>query len=31
MKKEFDLNYSKEKYWLPQDCDRSYNKRPDYQ
>jgi len=30
MKKEFDLNYSKEKYWLPQDCDRSYNKRPDY-
>lgn len=27
---EFDMTYSSEKYWLPKDCDRSYNKRPEY-
>jgi len=30
-KKDFDFTYSKEKYWLPKDCDLSYNKRPEYQ
>lgn len=30
-KTDFDLTYSKEKYWLPMDCDLSYNKRPEYQ
>lgn len=28
--KYFDKNYSEEKYWLPKDCDKSYNKRPSY-
>jgi orotate phosphoribosyltransferase len=27
---DFNVNYSKEKYWLPKDCDKIDNKRPDY-
>lgn len=28
--KDFDLKYDPSKYWLPSDCDKSYNKRPEY-
>lgn len=28
--KEFDKKYNKEKYWFPKDCDKTYNKRPEY-
>lgn len=27
---EFDVNYNPDLYWFPKDCDKSYNKRPDY-
>lgn len=27
---DFSLDYDPEKYWLPKDCDKSYNKRPEY-
>jgi len=27
---EFECTFDADKYWLPSDCDRSYNKRPDY-
>lgn len=27
---EFDFDYNPEEYWLPSDCDKSLNKRPDY-
>lgn len=29
-KEDFDMEYDEEKYWLPKDCDKSYNKRPEY-
>lgn len=29
-KNEFDMNYDPNVYWLPKDCDKSYNKRPEY-
>lgn len=29
-KNDFNYDYDPEKYWLPKDCDRSINKRPDY-
>ncbi len=29
-KKDLDLEFSKDRYWVPFDCDRSFNKRPDY-
>lgn len=28
--KDFSMGYDPEKYWLPSDCDKSYNKRPEY-
>ena len=28
--KEFSREYDKEKYWLPKDCDKSRQKRPEY-
>lgn len=27
---DFSYNYDPDKYWLPPDCDKSVNKRPDY-
>lgn len=27
---EFDTTYNPDVYWLPKDCDKSYNKRPEY-
>jgi len=30
-KSDFDLNYDPDKYWIPDDCDKSINKRPEYQ
>jgi hypothetical protein len=30
LKGDFDLKFSEEKYWIPFDCDKSFNKRPDY-
>jgi len=30
VKNDFNYDYDPEKYWLPKDCDRSINKRPDY-
>lgn len=29
--KDFDTKYDPDKYWLPDDCDKSINKRPEYQ
>jgi orotate phosphoribosyltransferase len=29
-KTEFNLEYDPEKYWFPYDCDKTFNKRPDY-
>ena len=29
-KNDFSFEYDPEKYWLPLDCDRSFNHRPDY-
>ena len=31
IKNDFDLNYDPDKYWLQDDCDKSINKRPEYQ
>lgn len=31
VKSDFDLNYDPDKYWIPDDCDKSINKRPEYQ
>ena len=30
-KDEFDYAYDPNKYWIPKDCDKSINKRPEYQ
>jgi orotate phosphoribosyltransferase len=27
---DFSMEYDPSKYWLPSDCDKSYNKRPEY-
>lgn len=29
-KNDFDLNFSEEKYWIPDDCRKDWNYRPDY-
>jgi orotate phosphoribosyltransferase len=31
VKEDFDMEYNSDKYWLPGDCDKSINKRPEYQ
>ena len=31
VKSDFDLSYDPDKYWIPDDCDKSINKRPEYQ